>query len=102
MIRLAIPSDANVIAAIYNHYVLNTTITFEEDAVTQEEMASRIKSVSARLPWYVYEREGKVIGYAYATPWRARSAYRFSVETTVYVAPEYASRNWPTALSHFD
>lgn len=90
MIRLAIPSDANVIAAIYNHYVLNTTITFEEGAVTQEEMASRIKSVSARLPWYVYEREGKVIGYAYATPWRVRSAYRFSVETTVYIAPEYA------------
>ncbi|KQN76382.1 phosphinothricin acetyltransferase [Duganella sp. Leaf61] len=90
MIRTAIPADANVIAEIYNYYVLNTTITFEEDAVTPEEMASRIKSVSALLPWYVYEREDKVIGYAYATPWRVRSAYRFSVETTVYVAPDYA------------
>lgn len=90
MIRPAIPADANVIAAIYNHFVLNTTITFEEDAVTAEEMAYRIESVSALLPWYVYERGEKVIGYAYATPWRVRSAYRFSAETTVYVAPDYA------------
>ncbi|MGI4859677.1 MAG: arsinothricin resistance N-acetyltransferase ArsN1 family B [Janthinobacterium lividum] len=90
MIRPATSADASVIAAIYNHYVSSTTITFEEEAVVQDEMASRIESVSAQLPWYVYERDGEVIGYAYATPWRARSAYRFSVETTVYVASGYA------------
>ena len=85
MIRPACLADANAIAAIYNHYVKTTTITFEEEAVTPGEMAARIESVSAQLAWLVYERNGEVIGYAYATPWRARSAYRFSVETTVYV-----------------
>jgi len=46
--------------------------------------------VTAQFPWYVWERGGEVAGYAYATPWRVRSAYRFSVETTVYVAPGHA------------
>lgn len=90
MIRPATSADAAAIAAIYNHYVATTSITFEEAAVTHAEMASRIDTVSAQLPWYVCERDGAVIGYAYATPWRVRSAYRFSVETTVYVAPGHA------------
>jgi phosphinothricin acetyltransferase len=90
MIRPATIADAAAIAAIYNHYVATTTITFEEAAVSESEMATRIDTVSAHLPWYVCERDGAVVGYAYATPWRVRSAYRFSVETTVYVAPAYA------------
>lgn len=89
MIRLATVSDAAAIAAIYNHYVTTTTITFEEKEVGVDEMAQRIQDVGARLPWYVFEREGAVIAYAYATPWRARSAYRFSVESTVYVARDF-------------
>lgn len=87
MIRPASSADAAAIAAIYNHYVATTTITFEEAAVSESEMACRIDTVSAKLLWYVYERDGVVVGYAYATPWRVRSAYRFSVETSVYVAP---------------
>jgi phosphinothricin acetyltransferase len=63
MIRLATTADAIAIAAIYNHYVTSTTVTFEEQGVTQGEMASRIESVGARLPWYVYEQGGEVIGY---------------------------------------
>jgi L-amino acid N-acyltransferase YncA len=89
MIRLATATDAATIAAIYNHYVTTTTITFEEQAVEAGEMARRIEEVGARLPWYVFERDGLVVGYAYATPWRVRSAYRFSVESTVYVAQGY-------------
>jgi hypothetical protein len=77
MIRLATTADAAAIAAIYNHYVTATTISFEEQAVETDEMARRIEDVGARLPWYVFERDGAVIGYAYATPWRVRSAYRF-------------------------
>lgn len=91
-IRPAARADASALAAIYNHYVANTTITFEEVAVALHEMEARIESISATLPWLVCERDGKVIGYAYATPWRARSAYRFSVESTVYVAPGYARK----------
>jgi L-amino acid N-acyltransferase YncA len=90
MIRLASSADAAAIAAIYNQYVTTTTITFEEQAVKVDEMAQRIEDVGGRLPWYVFERDGVVIGYAYATPWRARSAYRFSVESTVYVASGYS------------
>lgn len=86
MIRLATTADAAAIATIYNHYVSSTTITFEEEIVAIDEMAQRIASVGVQLPWYVFERDGEIVGYAYATPWRARSAYRFSVESTVYVA----------------
>jgi phosphinothricin acetyltransferase len=92
MIRLATPADAAAIAAIYNHYVRTTTISFEEEAVSMAEMARRIGEVGARLPWYVLEEGGAILGYAYATPWRARSAYRFSVESTVYVALGHARK----------
>lgn len=86
MIRLAEVSDARAIAGIYNHYVANTTITFEEQQVPVEQMAARILEVrSVPLPWLVAVELDQVIGYAYASPWKARSAYRFSVETSVYL-----------------
>lgn len=88
-IRHATSADASAIAAIYNHYVLTTAITFEEDVVPVEDMAQRIGDVlQAGLPWLVATVDGQVAGYAYATKWRARSAYRFSVESTVYLAPD--------------
>jgi len=85
MIRPATPDDGGAIAAIYNHYIATTTISFEERAVTADEMAQRIRDVSAALPWLVREDDGHITGYAYATKWRVRSAYRFSAETSVYV-----------------
>lgn len=91
-IRLATIGDAADIAAIYNHYIATTTISFEEQAVSDNDMAKRIADVGARLPWYVFVEDGMVTGYAYATPWRVRSAYRFSVETSVYVAPSRVGR----------
>ncbi len=85
-IRDALADDAAAIVAIYNHYVLNSTITFEEEAVSGEEMAARIAETNAAgLPWLVAEGEGKLLGYAYASKWKGRCAYRFSVETTVYL-----------------
>ncbi|MCE9618641.1 MAG: GNAT family N-acetyltransferase [Planctomycetes bacterium] len=88
MIRSATTNDAQGICDIYNHYVARTVITFEEEAVPSSEMQSRIKSVVPTLPWLVAEIDGVVQGYAYASPWRARSAYRYAVESTVYLAPE--------------
>ena len=86
VVRSAAAGDAGAIAEIYNQYVATSVITFEEAPVSLEEMARRIAEAgSASLPWLVAEREGKVAGYAYASPWKARSAYRFSVEVTVYV-----------------
>ena len=88
MIRGVTESDSATIAAIYNHYIKNTIFTFEEEEVTSDEISGRIENVlSGSLPWLVAEEKGNVIGYAYATKWRIRSAYRFSVESTVYLEP---------------
>jgi phosphinothricin acetyltransferase len=89
MIRAAVAGDASGIADIYNHYVSKTVVTFEEDEVPITEMARRIEeATSATLPWLVAERDGRIVGYANATKWRPRSAYRYSTEVTVYVAPD--------------
>jgi L-amino acid N-acyltransferase YncA len=86
VIRPAEAPDAQAIADIYNYYVANTTITFEEQAISSEVMADRIEDVrSASLPWLVIEESGEILGYAYASKWKARSAYRFSVESSVYL-----------------
>jgi L-amino acid N-acyltransferase YncA len=86
VIRIAEIADAQAIAGIYNYYVASTTISFEEQPVSTGQMAERILEVRAlSLPWFVAEESGKVIGYAYASKWRARSAYRFAVETSVYL-----------------
>lgn len=92
-IRAVAPADAAGIAAIYNHYVTQTIITFEEELVSAAEIARRIEDVrSASLPWLVAEQAGRVVGYAYATKWKARYGYRFSAEVTVYLAPADARR----------
>ncbi|MBL8293951.1 MAG: N-acetyltransferase [Bryobacterales bacterium] len=83
-----VTSDADAITSIYNHYVTQTIVTFEEDPVTPAEIVRRIEDVqSGSLPWLVAERRGAIVGYAYATKWRPRRAYRFSTEVTVYSAP---------------
>ncbi len=92
-IRDAKLSDSSALATIYNHYVTETAITFEEEPIQSEEMALRIEDVrSASLTWLVAKENGNVTGFAYAAPWKKRSAYRFSVEITVYVAPSYVGR----------
>ncbi len=85
MIRPVKTSDIAEICDIYNHYVLTSTITFEETAVSVEDMSDRVADISAKYPWLVYEHEGKVAGYAYAGPWKSRCAYRHSVESTIYL-----------------
>lgn len=98
-IRNAIGDDAAFITSIYNHFVLTTSISFEEAAVPAPEMAQRIADVQAAgLPWLVAEVDGVIAGYAYATKWRVRHAYRFSVETSVYLAPESAGKGIGTTL----
>lgn len=89
IIRTVQSSDSDAIAAIYNHYVRHTTITFEEDNVSQTVMAERIDYLAkSGLPWLVAEVDGEIKGYAYAGHWHLRSAYRFTVEPTIYLAKE--------------
>ncbi|HJU83074.1 MAG TPA: arsinothricin resistance N-acetyltransferase ArsN1 family B, partial [Holophagaceae bacterium] len=92
MIRPATPADAPALAALYNPFVQHTTITFEEEPVSDAEMARRITEVAGTLPWLLEEVDGQLLGYAYASPWKARSAYRCTAETTVYVSPDAARR----------
>jgi phosphinothricin acetyltransferase len=98
MIRTCEARDAAAIAGIYNYYVRETVITFEEASVSADEMTRRIAAVGAKFPWLVAEHDGGVVGWAYATEWRPRSAYRFSVETTVYVAESHHGRGIGAAL----
>lgn len=98
-IRPASTADAAGLCAIYNTYVATTTISFEEECVCEDDMARRIDDVSqAGLPWLVLTLDGKVAGYAYATKWRARSAYRHSVESSVYLDPALHGQGWGSKL----
>lgn len=91
--------DATQIAEIYNYYVLNTVVTFEEEAVSVIEMHRRITEVQGLgLPWLVLEKEGCIQAYAYATRWKLRSSYRYSVEITVYASHKVARNGMGSAL----
>jgi L-amino acid N-acyltransferase YncA len=80
--------DAAACAAIYAPYVRDSPVSFEEERPGVMEMARRIERTSRTHPWLVYEREGDVAGYAYATPHRDRAAYRWATDVSVYVHPE--------------
>ena len=98
MIRSATAADADAICAIYNHYVRHTVVTFEEVPVEADEMRQRIADVQTLFPWLVAEENGRLLGYAYAGRWRVRSAYRYSVESTVYLSPDCVGRGWGSQL----
>jgi phosphinothricin acetyltransferase len=86
---MATSADAEAVCAIYNHYVTETIVTFEEQPVAPAEMQARMGAVLERLPWLVLEREGGIAGYAYASPWKSRIGYRFAVESSIYLAPAH-------------
>lgn len=92
-VRDAREADIGQIQSIYAHYVLNAIVTFEEAPPPREEMHGRwVAIVRAGLPYLVAEMEQQVVGYAYATAWRGRPAYRYTVEDSVYVAEGLHSR----------
>lgn len=91
--------DAEAVARIYRHYVLNTTISFEEEPVSPAEMLKRIREVASNsLPWLVAEQAQQVVGYAFATKWKGRGAYRHSAESSVYLDPAFTGRGVGTRL----
>jgi phosphinothricin acetyltransferase len=85
VVRTAEEADGEAIAAIYAPYVQNTPISFETEPPTPEVMAARIARTLETHPWFVAEYDGKVVGYAYAGKHRERAAYRWTVDTTIYV-----------------
>ena len=96
-IRMATEADAAAVASIYAPFCEKTAISFEYKAPTTVEMAERIRTVT-RLPWLVLDDNGALAGYAYATQHRERAAYGWSVDTTVYVSPNYQRRGVGRAL----
>ncbi|WP_299517759.1 GNAT family N-acetyltransferase [uncultured Serinicoccus sp.] len=92
MIRDARPEDAGRCAAIYAPYVTGTSVTFETEPPGAEELARRIAVAQRAHAWLVTERDGVVLGYAYAGGFRARSAYARTAETSIYLAQEAAGQ----------
>ena len=84
-VRLARSKDASQITEIYNFYIENTHLTFETELVTSAEMQKRISEITENCPFFVAEENGEILGYAYAARYKARQAYRHSVEISVYV-----------------
>lgn len=88
LLRVATVDDAPAIAAIYAPYVEAHSVSFEERAPAAEEMAARITNVIRTYPWLIAESDGVVLGYAYASRFRERWAFRFAVETSIYIAQD--------------
>ena len=87
-IRPVAETDAEAITKIYNHYITDTTVSFETEPITTEEMLRRIRQISARYPYIVIEQEGRIVGYSYVHPWKERAAYCHTFELTIYLDHE--------------
>lgn len=101
-IRLAVEADASAIAAIYQPYVTGTHFSFEETAPGADEIAARMSN--PLYPWLVAEEDGRLVGYASTSPMRNRAAYRWSVETGIYLTPSAQRRGIARRLleAHLD
>jgi L-amino acid N-acyltransferase YncA len=98
-VRGADGEDLEQVAAIYAYYVATSVATFEEQAPPAGYWRERLDELTEQgLPFLVAESDGTVLGYAYASPWRSRPAYRYTVEDSVYVAPGRAGRGIGSAL----
>ncbi|MDR2068781.1 MAG: GNAT family N-acetyltransferase [Spirochaetaceae bacterium] len=92
MIRPVRDADAAAVCALYNYYVENTVITFDEKPASIEAMEDRIREVTAQFPWIVWEEGGVILGYAYLHPWKERNAYRFATEDSIYIRQDSQGR----------
>ena len=92
------PDDVAAVCEIYNHYIEHSTITFEEQTLSVTEMGSRIAAVQTLYPWLVCRDKGRVVGYAYASRWKERAAYRHTAESTIYLKDGHGGRGIGKAL----
>jgi len=99
VIRDAQERDFEAIAEIYNYYISNTVISFEESEINGEEISNRVKKVeSAGLWWLVLEESERIVGYAYASKWHERAAYRNTVEVSVYLNHQLVKKGYGSKL----
>jgi L-amino acid N-acyltransferase YncA len=99
-IRDATSRDIPHMLEIYNHYVLNSTVTFDEDPLTLKEMRAKFAKVQELgYPWLVAASpRGVILGYAYVIPWKPKAAYRFTVENSIYLGPASTGKGLGKAL----
>jgi L-amino acid N-acyltransferase YncA len=99
-IREATARDIPDMLEIYNHYVANSTVTFDEDPLTLKEMRKKFAHVEELgFPWLVaVSPRGIVLGYAYVTPWKVKAAYRYTVENSIYLGPASTGKGIGKAL----
>jgi L-amino acid N-acyltransferase YncA len=99
-LRQATERDVPDMLEIYNHYVANSTVTFDEDALTLKEMRHKYRDVERLgFPWLVaVSPRGMILGYAYVTPWKAKAAYRYTVEDSIYLSPAATGKGIGKAL----
>ena len=93
LIRFAAPADAGRILEIYAPYITDTVISFEYDVPSLADFTARAERISSKYPYIVYERDGMVVGYAYASPYIERAAYDYTVDLSVYVDAAYCGQN---------
>ena len=91
-VRACTLADIPSLCGIYNHYIAHTAITFEESQVSVTDMQKRVENTMQLFPWLVYEENEKILGYAYASKWKDRSAYQYTAEVTVYLHPEHCGK----------
>ena len=92
MLRIACETDVPAILAVYAPYILSSTATFEYDVPTEAEFLQRFRDITAQYPWLVWEEEGRILGYAYASAPYSRAAFQWCAEPTVYLVPEAKGR----------
>ena len=92
MIRPVKLGDTKSITDIYNEYVVNSVATFDTEPVSEDDMRSRIADISSHYPYLVYELDGIIAGYCYAHAWKQKAAYKYTLETTIYLSPHYQKR----------
>ncbi|WP_040309816.1 GNAT family N-acetyltransferase [Asticcacaulis biprosthecium] len=99
MIRDATEADFEVITAIYAHNVLHGTGTFALEPPSQDEMLASFRTIKGMgLPYILAEEDGRILGYAYASPFRTRPGYKYSIEDSIYLAPDASGRGLGKAL----
>lgn len=97
-IRDAEARDAPALLDIYRPFITDTAVSFEEEPPMVADFAARIASAQTRWAWLVAEKDGEIAGYAYASAFRTRAAYRFTAETSAYVHPKHRGRGVAGAL----
>ncbi|HEX8342099.1 MAG TPA: GNAT family N-acetyltransferase [Tepidisphaeraceae bacterium] len=97
-VRIATPADADAVARIYRPYVTHTALTFDETPPSPDAFAQRIRQTLERDPFLVAERDGGVVGFAYASPRGSRASFRWSIDTAVYVDESAPRTGVGTAL----